>query len=403
LHLREFGWEPVIVTTHPDFYEERIEDDLLQLVPSDLEVIRTKATSTRPVRLIGDLGVRAFRKHEQALCELAATKRIDFIHITIPSFFSAALGRRVRSKTGVPYGIDYIDPWVHDFPGSGRILTKAWASARLAEWLEPWAVRDAALITGINRHYFQGVLERNPHLTKQAILAEMPYGGSETDHDYVRQHPRVAHLFAPHAGKFNLIYAGAMLPQAYVVLERLLAALAMLRRRRPELPKRFHLHFVGTGKSADDRQGFNILPRLQHHCLLDCASEHPERMPYLDVLNHLHASSGVLVFGSTERHYSPSKVFQAVMSRRPVFALLHRDSSAVSLLRETKAAQLMTFTEDSLPNPIDLAELLDLFVFENTYSQTGVQWRALEGFSARASAQALARALDETLTRLGNN
>ncbi|MBE0541140.1 MAG: hypothetical protein IH623_07125 [Verrucomicrobia bacterium] len=399
LHLREFGWEPVIVTTHWDHYEEQIETALVELIPPDLKIIRTQAFGTRPTRLVGDLGVRAFRAHYRSLLELAHSHAVDFVHITIPSNFSAPLGRLVRRKTGVPYGIDYIDPWVHEFPGSRKLFTKAWASARLADWLEPWAVRDASLITGINRRYFQGVLDRNPHLVKQAVLAEMPYGGSEADHDYARRHLRPAELFAAHAGKFNLIYAGAMLPNAYVVLDRLLASLVLLKKQRPGLPQQFHLQFVGTGKSPDDAQGYNIKPHLDRHGLSDCATEHPQRLPYLDVLTHLHAASGVLVLGSTEPHYSPSKIFQSVMSRRPVFALLHKDSTAVGVLHAAQAGQLVTLTENALPDAAVLSAELERFIFDNKYSEDAVQWDALAKHSARESARILAQALDEAMTR----
>jgi len=399
LHLRQFGWEPVIVTTHWDYYEEQVESDLMELVPPDLKVIRTKAFSAHPIRFVGDLGVRAFRAHYRALRQLTRSHAVDFVHITIPSNFSALLGRLVRRMSGVPYGIDYIDPWVHEFPGSRKLFTKAWASARLAEWLEPWAVRDASLITGINRRYYQGVLDRNPHLTRQAVLAEMPYGGSEADHDYARRHPRPSKLFAAHAGKFNLIYGGAMLPNAYVVLDRILESLAFLKKKRPALPQQFHLHFVGTGKSSDDPQGFNIRPRIEQHGLQDCVSEYPQRMPYLDVLNHLHAASGILVMGSTEPHYSPSKIFQSVMSRRPVLALLHEDSTAVPILRGCNAGLVLTLTGKVLPAVEMIADKLEDFICCNGYTDAQVSWAALEKYSARESARLLAAALDGAIAQ----
>jgi len=395
LHLREFDWEPVIVTTHWDNYEETPELGLLELLPADLKVIRTKAFGTKPIRLVGDIGIRAFWWHYRALGELARQKKIDFLHITIPSNFSACLGRLIHRRYGTPYGIDYIDPWVHQFPGSNRPMTRAWGSARLSERLEPWAVRQASLITGINRLYYEGMLQRNPEVQERAVLAEMPYGGSEKDHEYVRQHSRPAKLFTDHQGKFNLIYAGAMLPKAYPVLDRLLEALKLLRQKQPHLPEQFHLHFVGTGKSPNDVAGFNIRPRIESFNLLDCVSEYPQRMPYLDVLNHLHAASGILVLGSTEPHYSPSKIFQSVMSRRPVFALLHEQSTAVPILRATNAAQVVTLNEKSLPEAGMLASALEKFIYTNYYSEAGVNWAALEKHSARESARRLARGLDE--------
>jgi hypothetical protein len=399
LHLREFGWEPVIVTTHWDYYEEQSEFELTKLVPPDLKIVRTRALPTRPVRIIGDIGARALFWHYRALLELARAREVDFIHVTIPSGYSALLGRLVFEKTGVPYGIDYIDPWVHSAPGSDRLFTKAWGSARLAELLEPWAVKKAALITGINRLYFQGVIERHPHLSDQAVLAEMPYGGSEKDHEYVRLNRRRAALFEPHAGKFNLIYAGAMLPNAYTVLDRFLQSMALLKSRRPFCSREFHLHFVGTGKSPTDPQGFNIRPYIERHGLEDCATEYPQRFPYLDVLAHLGAASGILVLGSTEPHYSPSKIFQSLMSRRPVLALLHERSSAVPILEATNAAAVVTLSENTLPGTEELACQLEQFVYANTYSEDHVHWDVLEKHSARASARVLAAALDESIRR----
>jgi hypothetical protein len=397
LHLREFGWEPVIVTTHWDYYEEQSEFELAELLPPDLKIVRTRALPTRPVRIIGDIGARGLFWHRQALLELARAGEVDFVHVTIPSGYSALLGRLVFEKTAVPYGIDYIDPWVHSAPGSDRLLTKAWVSARLAELLEPWAVKKAALITGINRLYFEGVIERNPHLRGQAVLAEMPYGGSDKDHEYVRLSRRRAALFEAHAGKFNLIYAGAMLPNAYTVLDRFLEGIVLLKRRRPHLCREFHLHFVGTGKSPTDPGGFNIRPYIQRRGIEDCATEYPQRLPYLDVLTHLDAASGILVLGSTEPHYSPSKIFQSLMSRRPVLALLHERSSAVPILQVSNGAAVVTLSEKTLPSAEDLACQLEEFVYSNHYSEEHVRWDVLEKHSARESARVLAAALDESV------
>jgi hypothetical protein len=397
LHLREFGWEPIVVTAHPDYYEEPLEWELEALLPADLKIIQTRAIPVKPLRIVGDVGFRAFFWQYRELVRLASSHEIDFLHITIPSNFSGPLGRLVHEKTGLPYGIDYIDPWVHEFPGSDAPFTKAWLSAGLARILEPWSVRKAAVITGITPGYYAGMMERNPGIRDRAVFCAMPYGGSELDHQYATRNPRPAHLFSPHAGKFNLIYAGAMLPHGYEVLDSLLKGLALLRQRKPELAQQFHLHFVGTGKSVTDPGGFNVLPLVRTRNLEDCVSEYPARLPYLDVLSHLHAASGNLVFGSTEPHYSPSKLFQAVISRRPVFALLHEASEAVPIFQALNAGTLITLTPSGLPTPQVIAQALDRFIFQNTYSDASVNWTILEQFSARASARALAAALDKAL------
>jgi hypothetical protein len=120
-------------------------------------------------------------------------------------------------------------------------------------------------------------------------------------------------------------------------------------------------------------------------------------LAYLDVLSHLHAASGILVFGSTEPHYSPSKLFQSVMSRHPVFALLHEASEAVPIFQALNAGTLITLTQSVLPTAEVIAEALERFIFQNPYSDVSVNWTALEQYSARASARTLATALDEAL------
>src|SRR5262245_54837878 len=83
-HLSEFGWEPIVVTTDWKHYEENLDPALLALVGPELRVIRTNAIPVKPIRLIGDIGLRALYWHFKALDALIVRKEIDFLHITIP-------------------------------------------------------------------------------------------------------------------------------------------------------------------------------------------------------------------------------------------------------------------------------------------------------------------------------
>ena len=167
-YLPEFGWEPIVITGDPRRYEERLDPDLERLVAPGLQVIHARTMSTRPIRLIGDIGVRAFRGCYQALCDLAKRHDIEFVLVTIPSNFLAPLGRMVHRRYGLPFGIDYQDPWVNRWPGVEKPFSRAWGSYRLANVLEPWAVRGASLITGMAPGYVAGMLERNPDVAKKA-------------------------------------------------------------------------------------------------------------------------------------------------------------------------------------------------------------------------------------------
>jgi hypothetical protein len=398
-YLAEFGWIPTVVTTHPDYYEEMIDANLLQLVSPDLRVIRTKAIPTKPIRLIGDIGLRGLYWHLKAVDRLISDKEIDFMLCTIPSNYTALLGQILYRRHRFPFGIDYIDPWVYNLPASERPLTKAWLSLRLARVLEPWAVRNACMITGVAPLYYDAVLQRNAHLRGRCVTASMPFGYSERDFELLKQVSREKKLFDKGDGYFHFVYAGAMLPQGYEILDRVLAALALLRDTQLSILERVRIHFIGTGKAPNDVEGYNIRPRVQHFGLERWVDEHPSRISYTDVLHHLLEASAILVLGSTEAHYSPSKVYQAVQAKRPVFALLHEQSTAVSVLRESKAGTVVTFSENSLPATDNLAKAISAFVMDQKYCADDVDWSAFEAYSARNSARLIAAAMDKAIEK----
>lgn len=398
-YLPEFGWEPIVVTGDPAEYEEKPDPDLERLVAPGVRVIHASTLSTKPIRLVGDIGVRAFWGCYRALARLADGGEIDFVLVTIPSNFLGPVARLVHRRYGVPFGIDYQDPWVNRWPGVDTPFTRAWASYRLAGLLEPWAVRDAALITGMAPGYVQGMLERNPDVSARAVVAYMPMGTAPEDFELVRNLHRKPFLFQPGDGRFNMIYAGALLPAGVTVLEAFLAGLRQLRADVPELARRLRVHFVGTGTSPDDPNGHQVLPRARQAGVEDMIHEHPHRIGYVDTLNHLELSDAVLVLGSTERHYTPSKVFQGMLSRRPVFAMLHAESTAVGVIRTAGIGQALTLTEEALPSPTAVAEAVRAFVGNGSYVSGAVDGSAFEPYSARESTRALAVALDRALDR----
>lgn len=398
-YLPEFGWEPIVVTGDPREYEERPDPDLERLVSPGLRVIHAHTLSTRTARLVGDIGVRAFWGCYRALGDLAARREIDFVLVTIPSNFLGPIGRLIHRRHGLPFGIDYQDPWVNRWPGTDRPFTRAWSSYRLACLLEPWSVCDAALITGMAPGYVAGMLERNPEVGRHAVTAFMPMGHAPEDYELVRSLHRPPFLFDLGDGHFNMVYAGALLPAGVVVLDALLHGLRALRERAPGVGRRLRLHFVGTGTSPDDPEGHQVLPRAQNIGVADMVREHPHRIGYVDTLNHLEHSNAVLVIGSTERHYTPSKVFQAMLSRRPVFALLHEESTAVDIVRSAAAGTVLTLREQAMPKPEDVAAQLEALCQGAARPPAPIDPVAFAPYSARQSTRLLAEALDRAWRR----
>lgn len=393
-HLPSFGWEPVILTVHEDYYEEELDWNLHQLLPANQRIVKVKAFPVTRPRLIGDIGLRAFYQLRKRALQLVKEETIDFVYIPIPSFYVSLIGPYLRRKTGVKYGIDYIDPWVHVFPGSDKLFSRHWFSTKLAKWLEPKAVKQASLITGVAEGYYKAVTERNPSLQKTCLFGAMPYGGEINDHAAL-QHLNLRPYLFQRNEKMQLLYAGAMLPKAYQPLEEIFRAIAANKEQFADV----EFHFIGTGKSTNDANGFNIKPLAEQYGLWQTVVfEYPKRIPYLDVLVHLAAVDAVFILGSTEPHYTPSKAYQGVLSGKPILAVLHAESTAVQMLEKAAAGFVLSFAgeKDMKTIAANWMETWNRFSAEaKQFHSASVKKEVFEKYSANAVTGSLVKLLDQ--------
>lgn len=396
-HLKSFGWEPVILTVDEKYYEEELDWKLHKLLPADLRVEKVSAFNISKPRIIGDIGLRGFFQLREKALQLLKSEHFDFVYIPIPSFYVALIGPYLKKKTGVRYGIDYIDPWVHHFPGSEKILSRHWFSTQLAKWLEPQAVKNASLITGVAEGYYQGAIERNPDLINSCNFGAMPYGGEKSDHSKLKELKLNPYLFQKNE-KIQIVYAGAMLPKAYGPLE---AIFKSIKNNLSDF-KNVEFHFIGTGSIANDANSYNIRSFAQKYDLWESVIfEYPKRIPYLDVLVHLNIADGIFILGSTEPHYTPSKTYQAVLSEKPILAVLHQESSAVNLIQQTRSGIVLPFNGESEVNDISI-EFIKIFksylIYLKTFDMSIVDLHEFEKYSAKSITGELVYLLD-TLTK----
>ncbi|UEG49452.1 hypothetical protein LK994_12495 [Ferruginibacter lapsinanis] len=394
-HLPEFGWEPIILTVDEKYYEEKLDWNLHKLLPANQRIEKVNAFNVTKPRIIGDVGLRGFFQLYKKAKALIKSEKIDFLYIPIPSFYIALLGRWLHTSTGVKYGIDYIDPWVHHFPGSDKIFTRHWFSTKIAKFLEPIAIKKASLITGVAEGYYKGVIERNPYLLKSCLFGAMPYGGEKTDHEKLAGLNIEPYLFVKDPAKFQMVYAGAMLPKAYEPLEAIFKSIA----ENPAAFATCEIHFIGTGKLPNDPNSYNIKPLAEKYNLWNTVVfEYAQRIPYLDVLVHLNAAQGVFILGSTEPHYTPSKVYQAVLSHKPIFAILHMASSAKNVIEKSNSGIVLGFNGEAEIEKIaaTFTDKYKMFLsFCQTFSEDKVLYDVFEEYSAKSVTKSLSDLLNK--------
>lgn len=390
--LPEFGWHPIVLTVNPEYFEEKPDPYFELTFRKHFEVVRVNAFPITRPRLIGDIGLRAFFYLYREALKIIKVRKPAFIWIPIPSFYTALLGRLLNEKTGLPYGIDYIDPWVRSLAHFQKRFSRFWWSIQLAKILEPIAVKKASLISGVSTSYYQAVLDRN-FPKKNITHVGMPYGFDPDDHTIQLSNVTLPWRLDP-IGTKPWVYAGAFLPKSHFFVDCFFEAISIMR-SAGTWDSKVRLYFLGTGKY----QGESIADYAQKHKITDIVTENRRRYPYLQVLYFLSQASRVMVIGSTEKHYTASKTFQALLSKKAVWAMFHKDSSALQFMRQAEAgAYTICYEEGDTQEQLISKIRPQLKRFLTLSEGWFPDYSALEPYSARTSARSLITAIDKTLS-----
>jgi hypothetical protein len=404
-HLPEFGWEPIVVTTDPRYYESSVDPENEKLLPKSLEVIRTPAFPARWTRKIGvgDIGMRSLWHHWKMLVNLSRQKRVDLVFVPVPPFVPMILGRLIYGRFGVPYVIDYIDPWINEYywgiPKKER--PPKWALAyTMSRILEPFAIKHAAHVVGVSEGTTKNVISRYPWFAETDTTA-IPYGGESSDFDYLIKNPRRNRVFDPDDNLLHFSYIGACIPPMYSTIRALFDAVLLGLKRSPGLFERLRMHFVGTSYAPKADGLFQVLPMAHEMGLKDFVHELPNRIPYLDSIKLMMDSHALVIVGSEAAHYTPSKVFPYILARRPLLALFHQDSSAVVVLKETRAGHVVTFSpHDPLKGKTeDISRRLEEILTLPREHRPATDWSAFEPYTTRSMAKRLAEAFDRAVDK----
>jgi glycosyltransferase involved in cell wall biosynthesis len=408
-YLREFGWEPTVVSVEAEAYEGRLDPDLAQLVPDSVRVLRVPAWRAGLTRRLGfgDVGLRAMTAIRRACDALLTREQHDALFITVYPTYPALLGPGLKRRHRVPFVLDYQDPWVSAWgrdvgpAANGAPDWKSRVTRALSERLEPRVVCAADALTAVSARTYQDVLDRVPHARPRACAA-IPLGFDEHDLHALERVPRPNPCFDEHDGFVHVCYVGTVLPKGVEVLEAVLSGVAVLRQQSPSRYARIRLHFVGTSNQRTTALEPRVLPIARRLGVEDVVTEMPPRLDYLDALNVQARAHAVLLIGSTEPHYTPSKVFPALLARRPILALYHAASSVHDVLAQpAMEARIVTFDEQRpvMSRITEIAHALDSLASAAAPPDTSARREALTPWSARTLAGQLAAVLDTVVAR----
>ena len=375
-YYRANGWEPVVLAVGSAWQGCAHEDELMEILPPDVRIVRTRAFSTRWTRRVGvgNIGLRAWLFFLCRGALLLRRDKFDLIFFSTTQFALFTLGPIWKRLFGIPYVLDVQDPWRTDYyeRAGSRKPPGGWKYqfARLqARFLEGWCFRGAGAIMSVSGRYIDDLRARYPKVARTPS-AVLQFGVSRNDISQAALKPASAGRLVRRPGEKHVVYTGAsgpVMPHALLVL---FTALRLYRERSPENAGRLRFHFVGTSYVLPGHGLPSVLPIAEQCGVSDLVDEIPHRIGYLDAIRLQREADALLLLGSSDLAYSPSKIYQYYLAGKPILGLVSRDSVMEALLDQLSCAFMVRFREAGPKNEAhaDAARAFDLILEDSLMS-----------------------------------
>lgn len=399
-YFRNYGWEPVVLAVRPEAAGIATDRMLVATLPPDVEIHRVGALPAGLCRAfgVGNLGYRAWHSLRRAGNQLLGAGKFDLVYFSTTQWLVTTLGEHWHRRYGVPYVVDLQDPWRTDYyerpgapppPGGWKYRVARWQAARLEE--RAW--RPAAGFSSVSAAYLTQ-LDARYGWFKERPSTVIPFGASASDFALVEKTPEISPAFAHTTGTRHCVSVGAVGPIMRRALERLFTGLNALRRRAPQAADRLRFDFIGTSYAPSGRAEASVTPIAAQHGVGDLVRESTERVGHFVALKTLLAADALVLPGSDDPAYNPSKIATCFLARKPTLALAPPGSAFAHTMRELRFGTLVDSTSD------DTAPV-ETFLHALLHSSTPDQGdsRDEERFAACYSASACTQRLCEFFDR----
>jgi len=347
-YFEEFGWKPTVVCVDEKYVEGVEEPLLLQSLPKGLEIIKVKAFSTKWTRKIGlgALALRSFFFYFKEVNNILKKETFNLIFFSTTQFPVLVLGRYWKWRYKIPYIIDMQDPWHSNYyfnkPKSER-PPKYWFSYNLNKYLEPIAMKGCDGLISVSASYITQLEERYPVL-KTKPNSVITFGAFEKDIEIAEGLKTKSDFFENDSAKY-IVYVGRGGFDMQPALTLMFSAFKKGLQEQPTVFKGFRFLFVGTSYAPKGKGVKTIEPIAEKEGILDYVSEHTDRVPYFQGLALLQKADLLFIPGSDDQAYTASKLYPYILSKKPIMGIFHQNSSAKTILEETKSGVVCTLND----------------------------------------------------------
>ena len=281
-------------------------------------------------------GLRAWRTFAQAGSNLIASREHDLVLFSTTAFPLLTLARRWKKHHGVRIAFDFQDPWV---PPPGIPIRRG-AKHAIMRWihrfLEPRAVSACDALVAVSAGYIQMLRDRYADLRAVPSL-ELPFCVSKRDLEAAE---------GLTVEQYDGLFVGGVSEGIRPVALLVCRAIEQLRRQGVDVS----LHLVGTDYAQRTPQ---VLPLLESTDSEQSIAEQPQRVGFFTSIAMAKTARFVVVLGSTEPDFVPSKLYNAFASASRLLLVLPKGSPLCDQFGERPGFRVAVFAD---PNSVQARE-----------------------------------------------
>ena len=401
-YFADCGWEPLILKFDPD-EQEGIRDPMLcESVPGGTRTWQAGAIPRSWTIWFGlnSVGLRGLLHLARLGSKVIRAERPSLLFFSTTMFPVMILGIYWKLVHGVPYVLDFQDPWRYERKPNAlnpRRTLKQWLSARIADILEPLALRKVSHVVSVSPQYPATLARRYSWLRPEQFTV-LPFGAAEGDFELLPRLSVRQSIFAPGDGMRHWVYVGRGGGDMALAARAFFTALRNARRASPADYEGVCIHFIGTDYAPPDRSRKTIEPIAVECGVGDMVEEISTRIPYFEALCCLQDADALIVLGSDDGGYTASKIYPYILAKKPLLAIFHEDSSVVGLVRKTNCGAVFTFNGQSTVT--EIAKAIEGEWFDPARPRNvQTNWEEFDSYSARKMTQKLCRVFDAVAAR----
>ena len=349
-HLRDHGWESVVLTVTPRAYSG-VGDEQLSDVPKGMRVERAFALDTARHLSLGGRYPGFLANPDRwaswvPFALLHGRRLIDevepaAIFSTYPIASAHLIGAKLAERSGLPWIADFRDSmYDDDYPAEGRQRT-------IHQVLDRRVVHNSRACVFTTRSTLDMYARRYPDVPRDH-WAVIPNGYEESafhglENDELKQGQRGPPSLLVHSGT---LYPVERDPSPFF------RALQILKNRGELDSRRLQIRLRATGFDA-------LYRRTTKEFGIDDIVEVLEPLPYRAALEEMSQADGLLLFQAQGcNHQVPAKVYEYLRVARPIIALTHADGDTAAVLRDADADNLLPIDDEKtllgrLPQMLD--------------------------------------------------